>query len=124
MDDITIGIDSRKDAIALLSNVSDMLKSRGLALNLSKTAIWGSDEARHHFQIPQNMYLDSLEAIEPGSVEATHAEKELRKRWKKHFQDRSPKYWDKVAKRYITAFGRLQSKKLVKLVPKVYLGTL
>lgn len=121
MDDITIGVDSRKEAIAVLSAISDMLKSRGLALNLSKTAILDSAGARHHFQIDQNIYLDSLESLVPGSEDAKAAEMELLRRFKSHFKDKSPKYWDKVTKRYITAFGRLKSKRLIPLLPQIYI---
>lgn len=121
MDDITIGVDSRKEAIALLSAISDMLKSRGLALNLSKTAILDSARARHHFQIDQNLYLDSLESLAPGTEEAKEAAKELLRRFKSHFTDKSPKYWDKVTKRYITAFGRLKSRCLIPLLPRIYI---
>ncbi|SCW88104.1 Reverse transcriptase (RNA-dependent DNA polymerase), partial [Paenibacillus tianmuensis] len=42
MDDITIGVDSKKQAIETISEISDMLKSRGLALNLSKTNIYNA----------------------------------------------------------------------------------
>lgn len=121
MDDITIGVDSKKEAINIISSVSDMLKSRGLALNLSKTAILNSDEANFHFQIEENQYLDSLEGIERGSAEAKAAAKILAKRFRQHFKDKSAKYWDKVAKRYITAFSRLGSAKLVEQLPKIYL---
>ncbi len=40
---------------------------------------------------------------------------------KKHFHDKSPKYWDKVAKRYITTFTNLESDKLLPITPKVYI---
>ncbi|WP_444679089.1 RNA-directed DNA polymerase [Halomonas sp. E19] len=67
MDDIVIGVDSRREAIELISSVSDMLKSRGLALNLSKTAIYDSKDARFHFQIEENKYLDSVEGLKKGA---------------------------------------------------------
>lgn len=121
MDDITIGVDSRKESIALLSSISDMLKSRGLALNLSKTAILDSDCARRHFQIDQNIYLDSLESLTPGTEEAKRAAMELLRRFKSHFTDKSPKYWDKVTKRFITAFGRLKSTRLIPFLPRIYI---
>ncbi|MEW8442237.1 MAG: RNA-directed DNA polymerase [Candidatus Thiodiazotropha taylori] len=121
MDDITIGNDSHKEAITLLSSVSDMLKSRGLALNLSKTTILDTKSAHYHFQIDQNHYLDSIDKITFESKNADKTEKEVAKRFRLHLKDRAPKYWDKVAKRYITAFGRLKSKKLLKLAPELYL---
>jgi len=43
MDDLVIGADNRKEAVEIISCISDMLKSRGLALNLSKTNIYTAD---------------------------------------------------------------------------------
>ncbi len=121
MDDFTIGVNDRKEAIALISSISDMFKSRGLALNLSKTEILDSKSARHHFQIDANRYLDSIEDVEPKSTQSEITEKELVVKFRKHFKDQGAKYWDKVAKRYITAFGRLRSHKLIKKCPELYL---
>ena len=122
MDDIVIGADNRKEAIELISSISDMLKSRGLALNLSKTAIYDSKEARYHFQIDENKYLDSLEGIKKGDSNYNQVTADLKKNFKKHFKDLGPKYWDKIAKRYITAFGKLESTKLLTEIPTVYLN--
>lgn len=122
MDDIVIGVDERKEAIEIISSVSDMLKSRGLALNLSKTAIYDSKQAYYHFQIDENKYLDSLEQVKKGDPNYNQITRDLKKNFKKHFKDQSPKYWDKIAKRYITAFGKIESTKLLTEITKVYLN--
>lgn len=122
MDDIVIGVDSRREAIELISSVSDMLKSRGLALNLSKTAIYDSKDARFHFQIEENKYLDSVEGLKKGGKDYGKTTTELRRRLKQHFKDQSPKYWDKIAKRYITAFGKAESTKLLSEVTEIYVN--
>jgi hypothetical protein len=117
MDDIVIGVDNRKEAIELISSVSDMLKSRGLAL--TKTAIYESKEAHYHFQIDENKYLDSLKKVKKGDENYNQITTELKKKFKKHFNS---KYWDKIAKRYVTAFGKLESTKLLTEISKVYLN--
>jgi len=122
MDDIVIGVDERKEAIEIISSVSDMLKSRGLALNLSKTSIYNSKEAYYHFQIEENKYLDSLENAKKGDPNYNKITTELKRNFKKHFQDKSPKYWDKIAKRYITAFGKMESTKLLTEISNIYLN--
>lgn len=99
MDDITIGVDSRKEAIATISAVSDMLKSRGLALNLSKTAILDTKAAEHDFLITKNLELDDFANIGPDSDPKKKIEKLLWQRFKEHCADQTPKHWDKVAKR-------------------------
>lgn len=121
MDDITIGVDSKREAINTISSISDMLKSRGLALNLSKTAILNNSDAEHHFLIKKNIYLDTLEDIDQNTDSTGALEKKLLSEFKKHFKDQSPKHWDKVAKRYITAISRIKSKKLLKNLPSIYL---
>lgn len=113
MDDITAGVQAKREGIALLSDVSDVLKSRGLALNLSKTQILSATEAYFHFQIKENVEIDSYESIKPSSKKAAVAERELWSKYKKHFKDKSPKAWDKIAKRYITTFGKLESDRLL-----------
>ena len=121
MDDITIGVDSRKKGIEILSIISDMLKSRGLALNLSKTNIYNEKEAFYHFQIEANQYIDSIEKMSITDLNKKKIHQELDRRFKEHFRDRNPKYWDKIAKRYITLYRKLKYKELLKDLPKIYI---
>ncbi|UNK20801.1 RNA-directed DNA polymerase [Paenibacillus sp. N3/727] len=120
MDDITIGVNSKKQAVEIISSISDMLKSRGLALNLSKTNIYDEKQGYYHFQIEENRYLDSIENVKYGDSNYKEVCKEVYKKFKKHFKDQGAKYWEKVTKRYITAFGRLESKKLLDDLPNIY----
>jgi hypothetical protein len=122
MDDIVIGVNDRKEAIDLISSISDMLKSRGLALNISKTAIYDSQQAYHHFQIEENKYLDTLEKVDINDPCYNEKVIELKEKFNQHFDDQSPKYWDKIAKRYITAFGKLQSLELLAKIADIYLN--
>lgn len=113
MDDITSGVEEKREGIALLNDISDVLKSRGLALNLSKTQILSAKEAYFHFQIDKNLEIDKYESIKPGTKKAIKAERELWQKYKAHFKDKSPKAWDKISKRYITTFGKLESDRLL-----------
>jgi hypothetical protein len=121
MDDIIIGVNSRTEAVNVLSSTSDILKSRGLALNLKKTNIYSSKEAEFHFQIDENQYLDSIDFdyhIEHGIRKIGS---ELSKRFTKHLKNNvSAKYSEKITKRYITSFAKLQSKQLLKKVPVLF----
>jgi hypothetical protein len=93
MDDIVIGVDDRREAIRILSDISDMLKSRGLALNLSKTAIYNQEQAKYHFQIEENKYLDTLENLKKSDDSYKKSTAELLRKFKKHFQDFRFIYW-------------------------------
>ncbi|MFB0831889.1 RNA-directed DNA polymerase [Brevibacillus laterosporus] len=120
MDDIIIGVDTKKKGIETISVISDMLKSRGLALNLSKTNIYNENEAYYQFQIEANRYIDKIEKTIETDYNYKCICKELDKRFKMHFLDRNPKYWDKVSKRYITLYRKLKHKRLMKELPSIY----
>ena len=122
MDDITSGTDDKRKGIALLSDISDVLKSRGLALNISKTQILSATEAYFHFQINENIEIDNYESLKPGTKEAIEAERELWFKYKKHFKNKTPKAWDKIAKRYITTFGKLASDRLLADLSDRFIG--
>lgn len=121
MDDITIGIDSKKEAIELISCISDLLKSRGLAINLSKTAILDPKEARFHFQIDSNIYLDSFADLKTSDSNFKKSIRELNGKFKQHLKHRGARYWDKITKRFISTFGKFRSYLILKDVEKLYL---
>lgn len=122
MDDIVFGIDNKKEAIETLSAVSDILKTRGLALNLSKTNIYSETEGYYHFQIKENIYLDTIEKVKKGDLNYNQTCKEVHQNFKIHLKDTKPKYWDKIAKRYITTYGKLKLKTLLNILANVYVN--
>jgi len=122
MDDIVIGVNSRKEAIETISSISDMLKTRGLALNLAKTNIYNEEQAYYHFQIDSNRYIDSIEKTKKTDPDHIKICSELHKRFKAHFKDTGAKYWDKIAKRYITTYSKIQSKSLLSLTSEKYVN--
>lgn len=121
MDDVIIGVNSRKEAIEIISEASDVLKSRGLALNLAKTDIYDSEKAEYHFQIESNKYLDSIDySVKRRTKTYNELTSKLKKNLNKHLKDNKPKYAEKITKRYVTAFGRLKSEKLLSNVAELY----
>ncbi|MET0461503.1 MAG: RNA-directed DNA polymerase [Chitinophagaceae bacterium] len=121
MDDIVIGVDSRSDATNTISIVSDMLKSRGLALNLSKTNIYDDKDGYFNFQIEANRFIDSIETLKKEDVGFKKASSDLYKSFKKHFKDQRAKYWDKIAKRHITTLWKFGNMQLLKDLSDIYL---
>jgi hypothetical protein len=116
MDDITIGVDSREEAVLILGGISDVLKSSGLALNLAKTQLYTSSDYKYNFLIDQNRYLDTLKSIKVPSALGV---KKFRKSFTKLLQDRKPQHWAKVAKRFITLHSqfnlRISERRLIEL---------
>lgn len=121
MDDIIIGVNSRNEAVNILSSTSDMLKSRGLALNIKKTNIYSSEEAEFHFLINENKYLDSIDFEFHLQNGIRKIASELFASFSKHIKNNSSaKYSEKVTKRYITSFAKLKSLQLLKKVPSLF----
>lgn len=120
MDDIVMGVDTKKDAIETISSVSDMLKTRGLALNLAKTNIYTDKAGYYHFQIEANRYIDTIEGGKKSDPNYRKTCSELHKKFKEHFKDTTPKYWDKIAKRYITTYSKLESDLLLNVFVDKY----
>lgn len=105
MDDIDFGVRSKSEAKNILSEISDVLKSRGLSLNLAKTRIYTANEAVEHFMFIENKYLDDIgEKIKSGTAVD---KKDFRSRFKSLQSKGSLKAWDKVVKRYLTAFNKM-----------------
>lgn len=64
MDDINFGVDSVEEAYKTFGEVNDVLKSRGLALNLGKTAVYTFEEVKNHFLVDENEFLNSVENVD------------------------------------------------------------
>jgi hypothetical protein len=112
MDDINIGVSSKDQAFAILRDTNDVLKSRGLALNLSKTSIYTAAEAKKHFMVDENMYLDDVQKADPTASDFGETRKEFLRRFRLHLKNSNLRIWDKVTKRYFTVAKRLGITKL------------
>ena len=116
MDDIVFGVDSRKEAIETINSISEMLRSRGLALNLSKTNIFERENGIYNFQINENKQLDAIEnnvdlfKDYDKKLEEEHLVYDL---FSKTISKKEVKSWDKVAKRCITVLSKMNSKILL-----------
>lgn len=114
LDDIDFGCDSHEDAKLLLRDVNELLLSRGLHLNLSKTKVLKSKEAFNYFQIRENRYLNVFEkGIKTKNKKNNYSYfkkkiKKIRKRFKEYIQSNQYGQWKKVIKRYFTIFGKLE----------------
>lgn len=107
MDDIVFGSDSYSHASNLLSGISEVLKSRGLALNASKTSLISSEEAKFHYQFQENIELDELD------LDAI-CDDELLLKFLGYYNKKNdasvPKSWDQIVRRYMTMLGKKGAK--------------
>lgn len=118
MDDIDFGVNSIEDAKRILGGLDDMLLARGLHLNLQKTKILSSEDARDYFLPDENRLLTILQdrikrkvATGEPTIEETRI---VRRRFQKFCMRNRGGRWDKVYKRYFTTFGHLGDPYLVR----------
>lgn len=115
MDDINFGVDTEQKACMILSDINDVLKSRGLALNLAKTKIYSAEEAENHFLFKENKYLDTFQKkLLSGKYTKGQLSYELEQKYLKHCKNRELRNWDKVTKRFFTMEGKIKSQRFLK----------
>jgi len=121
MDDINFGVESENDARKILSDINDVLKSRGLALNLSKTKIYTAKQAEEHFLFYENKYLDDVSnTIEENDYNKGQLSNDLEKHFKKHLKNDHLRNWGKVTKRYYTMAGKIKTTRLLKYSETIF----
>lgn len=109
MDDINFGVDSVETACKILGDINDVLKSRGLALNLGKTSCFNEEEVKQHFLVDINTYLDDLNCDAIDRDECKKIEENLKSEFCKHVRDKSWHNWSKVTKRFFTVASKIGS---------------
>ncbi|WP_035218305.1 RNA-directed DNA polymerase [Desulfatibacillum aliphaticivorans] len=102
MDDINFGVNSVDSACEILGAMNDVLKSRGLALNLGKTTYYTVEEAKRHFMVDENKYLDTFLTLKKSS-------RELKREFKKHLKNQDLQNWPKVTKRFLTTAAKMKT---------------
>jgi hypothetical protein len=124
MDDINFGVKSRHDANRILGEVNDVLKSRGLALNLGKTEILTSREARAHFLVAQNKRLSRQQGY-AAKLKSIAARANLAAKvfgdFKVHLATCTERTKDKLTKRYLTVLGALSSPLAIESAVEIFL---
>lgn len=124
MDDITFGIDSTKEAIETISSVSDILKSRGLAINLSKTAIYDYEKTSYNYLIDFNNELSKIQESSSNEyLDGGLNRQNLIRSFKEflNIPEPKPKQWDKVLKRFINLFAKYKSFYLLDFIQDIYI---
>src|SRR5216684_6196454 len=123
MDDINFGVENGEKARLLLGEINDVLKSRGLALNLGKTEVLTSRQAEEHFLFRKNLRLTKLDqrAIRlksPGARRrlAVSIELELAE----HLERSRARNSEKVTKRFFTVLGKLRVPVALRMIPSIF----
>ena len=120
MDDMDFGVNSKDQAHEILGKVNDVLKSRGLALNLAKTRIYTAAEAQKHFLFDENKYLNKFEKKKATNPSFPKHNVSFLKRFRKHLERTELRNWDRVTKRYFSVGGRLGISDLRRYCPTLF----
>ncbi len=116
MDDINFGVNNRDEAHRILGEVNDVLKSRGLALNLSKTEILTPREVRAHFLVTENKQLSKRQA-RAAKLKSDMSRVKLATKvygdFEAHLDNCRARSKEKLTKRYLTVLGLLRSSQAV-----------
>lgn len=72
MDDVDIGVNSTVRAKEILKSVDLVLQTRQIRLNGGKTQILSKNDARKHFRIKENAYLDHFQEILDRKISEGH----------------------------------------------------
>ena len=110
MDDINFGAPSFAKAKAILGEMNDVLKSRGLALNLAKTELMTSKQAERHFMFRENKALNRIyrreEFLKREDARENFARR-IESKFRLHLSDCKARNKEKITKRYLTVLARL-----------------
>ena len=106
MDDIDFGVASKLEGKKILQALDEILLSKGLHLNSSKTKILNSEEAERHFFFTENMFLSHL----ANNMDLTLKRKKLYIQKKKIFREKFRLFLaeerkgnsEKIIKRYLS----------------------
>jgi hypothetical protein len=125
MDDINFGVDQRETANVILGEVNEVLKSRGLALNLAKTEIMTRAEARQHFVFEENVRLNGYQqsARRLKTLKAKqNLSRRMAKEFARHVTNSKARNKDKLTKRYLSILGILGVPTALALTERIYLN--
>lgn len=124
MDDINFGVKDDAEAHRILGEVNDVLKSRGLALNLGKTEIFTSRDVVRHFLVRENervnRQIKQAARLKSDSARAKLAAK-IHSELVAHLDNCDARNRDKLTKRYLTALSKLESPAAIHIALELFL---
>lgn len=102
MDDIVFGAESYAEAKGILGDLNDVLRARGLSLNLQKTKIFKPTQYYKEVLYNENLYLDKCSKKIKDKQFDSASKSYFRKKWNNFLSQKHKfKSWNKVLKRYL-----------------------
>lgn len=125
MDDIDFGVDSIAEARSILKELDEQLAMIGLRLNTKKTKILTSRQAFEHFKVRENVLLNRITEAWKKSKTSKGEQARLKSLavWlflRFYNGGETSGHWDKILKRYINLFGRINDDVLDPFWEEIY----
>lgn len=122
MDDINIGVQSEEGGRRLVAALDELLRDKGLRLNLTKTRILAAKDGAEHFSFKENQCLTLVQnglSLWPLLSSLTPVFRaSIRKRFRSFWRAKRSASWVKVVKRYIGLFAALNDQYFVRYAPR------
>ncbi len=110
MDDIDFAVNDIDQAKDILRGLDELLLTRGLRLNIGKTKILSSAEAKDYFLPDENRYLNimskKVNRLTSKDIPIEDEKKLIRRRFKKFLNRPHVGRWEKVYNRYFSISGK------------------
>ncbi|WP_210391300.1 RNA-directed DNA polymerase [Synechococcus sp. PCC 7502] len=123
MDDIDFAVQDIGSAKKILRGLDELLLTRGLRLNLGKTKILSSEEAKNYFLPNENRYLTIMtkrvDRLIDSGLDISDEKQKIRRRFKKFLNLPHIGRWEKVYKRYFTLSTKTKDTFLEFYVPEL-----
>jgi len=111
MDDQTIGVETRGDGLRAFATLGHSLSRLHLAPNAGKSRLLSLAEAKRHFHLDINGWLDDAWPLSTKTaVERRRLSTTVRAIWKRAAQYEGQGSWDKILKRFYYLAGRAQTR--------------
>ncbi|MDJ0568951.1 MAG: RNA-directed DNA polymerase [Pleurocapsa sp. MO_192.B19] len=121
MDDIDFGVNDIEQAKKILRGLDEILLTRGLRLNMGKTKILSSSDARKYFLPDENRYLtiitNRIDRLIASKNNIKEEKRKIRLRFKKFLKKDRVGRWEKIYARYFTISCKTKDIYLEKYVP-------
>jgi hypothetical protein len=107
MDDIDIGVPDRSEGKRLLGDLDRELNTLGVRINAGKSAIVTAEEAAKYLWIRENLFLNVLKNLMQLGGRGPRTVRRAKERFRLFWNRDRKGMWEKVLKRYITFFTKV-----------------
>ena len=122
MDDIVFGAKSKENAFRILGELDERLNALGVRLNGGKTVVLNAKEATQYYWIKENLWLNRAfgicERVSHDKRNRKRLQRVVIRRYEKFRKQVGNGHHQKILKRYITLFAKLESSYLRDSVPE------